>query len=289
MLYVQLDTNWPDHPKIIRAGYDGAGLHAIIMCLAKRAESDGWVDRIVLTGRYGASVELIDRLVDLDLLESDGDAVRPDGWLDRNPSQAAIAARRAAKAEAGRRGNHEKWNHPGEFDTCAKCNPQLQVVAGCDRTGSQADNLRSQSNRTPTKSESESEAAASDAIPTNDVPLAVTAEQRRQRIMEAARQVAEERAIGRNDIGPGWVHAAATGIASDHHQALHAHLVKHPGATVLELIEQVIDAKGRTPAKTGGVTVDDAGMMVPGSGRMTYFTADDLGPFPAPSTNGDSA
>lgn len=137
MLYVQLDTNWPDHPKIIRAGYDGAGLHATVLCLAKRAENDGWVDRLLLTRRYGAPADLIDRLVSLDLLETDGaDAVRPDGWLDRNPSQAAIDARREAKKAAGKRGNHERHHEGIPFDTCPKCNPKPQVVAPCDTDAS---------------------------------------------------------------------------------------------------------------------------------------------------------
>lgn len=274
MLYVQLDTNWPDHPKIIEAGVEGAGAHAIILCLAKRLEGDGWVP-LSLLRRYDIDLDLIDHLQGLRLLEGDPGRVRPWGWLDRNPSQAAIEAKRAAKAEAGRRGNHEKWNHPGEFEDCAKCNPEPQVIAPCDRTGSHPEGVRSQSDRTPTKSESKA-AAAPDAIaPDLGTPPAVTAEQRRQRIMEAAQQVAEERAIGRNDIGPGWIAGAARGIASDHHQALHAYLVKNPEATVFELIEEVIDANGRTPRKTGGVVADDDGMFVPGTGRVSYFRLED--------------
>lgn len=153
MLYVQLDTNWPDHHKIIDAGVDGAGAHAIILCLAKRLEKDGWVRRSVLR-RYGIDADLIARLVDLDLLEAGTEAVRPAGWLDRNPSQAAIEAERAAKKEAGRRGNHTKWEHPGSFEDCPRCNPKPQVVAPCEdvRSGRIADD------RTPTK-QSESEVA----------------------------------------------------------------------------------------------------------------------------------
>src|SRR5688572_16521293 len=131
MLYVQLDTNWPDHPKIIRAGIEGAGLHAIVLCLAKRLEADGWVDRAVLH-RHGATDELIDHLLGLDLLEAEGDRVRPDGWHDRNPSQAAIAATRASKRDASRRGNHNRWHVGVNYDDCTKC----QVIAGSDPTRS---------------------------------------------------------------------------------------------------------------------------------------------------------
>lgn len=156
MLYVQLDTNWPDHPKVIDAGMDGAGLHAVTLCLAKRLEADGWVNRRQLY-RQGATDELIGRLVDLRLLEVDGDRVRPHGWLDRNPSQAAIVARRASKAEAARRGNHAKWKHPTPFDDCPICNPKPQVIAPCDRTDSHNGEPAIATDRTPTKQKPKSE------------------------------------------------------------------------------------------------------------------------------------
>lgn len=132
MLYVQLDTNWPDNHKIIEAGVDGAGAHAIILCLAKRLEKDGWVRRALLR-RYGVDAELIDRLVLLELLEADDVQVRPWDWHSRNPSQAAIEAKKQAKKAAGALGNHERW-HPGiPFDSCPKC----QVVATSDPNPSQ--------------------------------------------------------------------------------------------------------------------------------------------------------
>lgn len=121
-LFVPLDANWPDHSKMLRAGLDGAGLHATALCLAKRQETDGWIDRLLLL-RYGASDDLIQRLIDLALLDVDGDLLRPHGWHDRNPSQGAIDATRAAKIEAARLGNHNRWNHPGALGDCPKCAP----------------------------------------------------------------------------------------------------------------------------------------------------------------------
>lgn len=122
MLFVQLDTNWVHNPKIIRAGMDGAGLHATCLCLAKSLDTDGWIDLLIL-GRYGATGELIERLVDLELLERDGERVRPHDWLDRNPSKAALAAKRAAKVRAGKAGNHSRYGHPGPLADCSLCGP----------------------------------------------------------------------------------------------------------------------------------------------------------------------
>lgn len=138
-LFVKLDTNWPDDESVIEVGLDGAGLHAHIMCIAKRTDTDGWVGRRTLA-RYGATDELIERLATCDpepLLERrDDGAVRSAGWLKANPSKAALAAQRAAKAEAGRRGNHVKHLHPGEYGNCRLCNPVSQVVAGCETPSS---------------------------------------------------------------------------------------------------------------------------------------------------------
>lgn len=154
-LFVQLDVNYPEHHKIIEAGLDGAGLHAMSLCIAKRMEADGWIPRGVLR-RLGASDDLIDRLVDLRLFEvGDDGRVRPWGWLDRNPSQGAIDAIRATKAEAAKAGNHRRWGHEGPVDKCPKCYPNVQVVAGCDRIGSQAEKSAKRVRSPETETETE--------------------------------------------------------------------------------------------------------------------------------------
>lgn len=123
MLYVQLDVNWIDNPKIMEVGLDGAGLHAAALCIAKRMETDGVLHRRHLL-RAGGTDELIDRLIEVELLDAvDGRRVRVHGWLDRNPSHGAIAANRSAKSASGREGNHRRWGHDGPVETCLKCNP----------------------------------------------------------------------------------------------------------------------------------------------------------------------
>lgn len=133
-LYVPLDVAWMDNPKVIRVGLEGAGLHALAMCLAKRTETDGVLHRTQLY-RLGATDDLIDHLLAEELLDpvehgnrpgEDPDkayAVRVHDWHDRNPSQGAIDAIRDAKTRAGREGNHKRW-HAGSFDACEVCNPR---------------------------------------------------------------------------------------------------------------------------------------------------------------------
>lgn len=154
-LYVQLDVNWPDNDKIIEVGVEGAGAHAIVLCLAKRLEKDGWVSRAVLT-RYGVDSLLIDRLRAAGLLEGDHARVRPWDWLSRNPSQAAIDASRASKAEAGKRGNHAKHKHGGEYDNCPICQPKPLVVAASETVRSQSLAVDNSCDPLRTKTECES-------------------------------------------------------------------------------------------------------------------------------------
>lgn len=170
-LYVPLSTEWADHSKLIRAGLAGRGLHALTLAIAKRLETDGWVDRLLLH-REGADDALIDRLVDLRLFDVDDahpEAVRPHNWHRHNPTQAAIEAGRAAKAEAGKRGNHRRHKHAGPFDDCTICHPDRQVVAGCepvrdgcDRIGSPESETETESKTTTTDSSSGIDSAPAD-------------------------------------------------------------------------------------------------------------------------------
>lgn len=76
MVHVELDAYWPEHPKVIRAGLEGAGLHAIVLCLAAKS-AHGTIPRDDLR-EYGATDELIDCLVELRLIHDAGnDEVTP--------------------------------------------------------------------------------------------------------------------------------------------------------------------------------------------------------------------
>lgn len=191
-LFVQLDVNWPENGKVARVGIDGAGLHAVAMCIAKRTETDGWIDRYVLA-RY-ASDDLVDRLVEYGLLDAEGDRVRPSDWLDRNPSQGAIDASRASKREAGKAGNHRRYGHPGPLADCAKCNPPSQVVAGCESEISHP--LRTDLANASPDTETESE--------TTTPPTPRAEQDREQEIRRAVALVAKVEAKDRADDGA-WV------------------------------------------------------------------------------------
>ena len=83
-LFVRLEVDWVDNPKLIAAGMDGRGCHAVACCLAKRLETDGWVHRDVLVD-HGANRALVDRLIALEVFDVDGYLVRPEGWDSSRP------------------------------------------------------------------------------------------------------------------------------------------------------------------------------------------------------------
>lgn len=115
-MYVQLDVDWPENPKRIRAGLECSAVHALSLCLAKRSKHDGWVDRVTLS-LYEVTDDHIDHLVALGLLDKDGERIRPHDWLEVNLSSERI---RAEKADKARLANHARW-HEGPYEACGKC------------------------------------------------------------------------------------------------------------------------------------------------------------------------
>lgn len=190
-LYVPLSVEWADHPKLIRAGLAGRGLHALTLAIAKRLETDGWVDRLLLH-REGADDELIDRLVDLRLLDIDPahpDAVRPHNWHRHNPSQGAIDATREAKAEAAKKGNHKRWRHDGPYESCPTCHPKPQVVAPSETVRDRSDPTGSP------KPESESETEPSPSEPATPTPAGSAVARGKQAAIVIARDQIADRVL----------------------------------------------------------------------------------------------
>lgn len=220
-MYVQLDVDWPENRKRIRAGLEGAGLHAICLCLAKRSPKDGWVARDTLA-LYGATDELVDRLIDLDMLDANGEWVRPHDWLEVNLSSDRIRAEKTDKARAA---NHARWQHPGAYESCEKCHKPRSSEAD-------PDGVRAESQRIPgdpsTGSEPEPE----------QQPQATDADGRRA-VLEAAAAIIGERAGARPTAqNPARVAAAvANGVIKDRYEDAYRFLAEDPTLSPDDLAE----------------------------------------------------
>jgi hypothetical protein len=223
MLFVPLDVNWPDNPKIIDAGLDGAGLHATALCLSKRLGTDGVLHRAHLE-RYGATPELIDRLLEIGLFDPvDNRRISVHKWLEYNASSADLEA----VSEAGRRGNHKRWRHRGSFEACKICNSETpRSIASSSPPDSPPDRPP---DSPPDRERSESEDRDTSSSRARNSRGPGPPEQQltpdRQRLIdEAALVLAGRRAKLRPEVGQGWIHSAARGIAQDRHTEAHARL-----------------------------------------------------------------
>ena len=110
-IFVALDVDYPDNPRIIRAGEAAEVLYVRGLCLAKRLLSDGFIDSVQLP-RLGLPdvEERAAQLVEVGLWEPVSDPSGQisgyivTGWLERNDTAEEIAKRRQQKADAGAKG-----------------------------------------------------------------------------------------------------------------------------------------------------------------------------------------
>jgi hypothetical protein len=101
VLYVQLDVNWVNEPAIIRAGLDGAGVHAALLCLyARNREGIPWEE----VWARNIPDELIERLEDLGLVEVRDGLLHPemgDSRISGARRHIPLAIRRAVMERDG--------------------------------------------------------------------------------------------------------------------------------------------------------------------------------------------
>lgn len=109
-IYVPLDVDYPDNPKIIEAGEKAEVLYIRGLCLAKRTLSDGYLDRRQLD-RMGLSAvfQRAATLVRCGLWSymKIGDKVvgyQIVGFLDRNDSAEEVAQLSAIRSRSGSKG-----------------------------------------------------------------------------------------------------------------------------------------------------------------------------------------
>ena len=104
-LYVQLDVDFPDNPRIIAAGEKAEVLYTRALCLAKRTLSDGFISTGQLTrlGLTGAQARA-NALVREQLWEEAPGGYFITGWFERNRSAKEIEDQSEARRVAGRQG-----------------------------------------------------------------------------------------------------------------------------------------------------------------------------------------
>ena len=104
-MYVPLDVNFPDDPKIMDAPLEVVAVYVMALCVAKRLPTDGVLTEGHLR-RLGADDDIISMLYASDLVRPDISGrpghVQITAWLIHNESQAEIAAKRQTDAQRKR-------------------------------------------------------------------------------------------------------------------------------------------------------------------------------------------
>lgn len=141
MLYAQIDLDLPDDPKIIAAGAVAEHAYIRIILRCRRHLTDGVIDQRAigrwLEGIKGRPADIMAILLREGLVHEHpvGWCIPPDVWAQRNPTAAAVEAKRSTKQASGVLGNHQRWHaSKGITDpACPHCTP-IAPSSQTDRT-----------------------------------------------------------------------------------------------------------------------------------------------------------
>lgn len=110
MAWVNLDDNYPDHPKVDALSDGAFRLHTAAICWCNRHLTDGFVEvaRVPrLVPRYKAAY--LEELMHGGLWEPADGGYRLHDFLDWNRSREEVERRRQKRSEAGKKGMESRW------------------------------------------------------------------------------------------------------------------------------------------------------------------------------------
>jgi len=107
--WFKVDDSLYSHPKWVAASPAAKALWVTAGSWCASQLTDGHVPRHVLP-IVGGKPRAAQELVDLGLWEMNGNGWVFHDWLELQPSRADVEAARAEKADAGARGNHQRWH-----------------------------------------------------------------------------------------------------------------------------------------------------------------------------------
>lgn len=131
-LFVPLDANYNEDPKILRAGALPELVHIRGLALCKRLLTDGVIEQVQLPGLTlgipGRPLDHVSILIREGLW-----AEHPLGWLvvswtKRNKTRAQVEADKAKRKAAAVKANHERWHEFKPSGSCPLCFPEASDI-----------------------------------------------------------------------------------------------------------------------------------------------------------------
>jgi len=172
VLYSQIECDWPREPRMLAAGPMARLLYIQFALYARENLLDGKLDRLeipYISVDIPQPFKLLARLVEVGALEvtDTGWAIPMHVWRKRNPMRAEVEETKAAKKEAGERGNHVRHHvEKGVVSqTCRYC------LAGCEGDASITSSQSLAKKKSESESQSESESELRSDLVNNSNPL----------------------------------------------------------------------------------------------------------------------
>jgi hypothetical protein len=138
-LYVKLQADYSDDPKIIRAGEAAEVLYVRMLCFCARTLSDGLVDDAQMTRLALRQLpKRVARLLEEHLVERVEGGYKIVSWHKHNRSAASIAEERDKKSSGSNHANHLRWHvQMGRFVAeCVWCQADRQPPSSPSDKGS---------------------------------------------------------------------------------------------------------------------------------------------------------
>jgi hypothetical protein len=235
MTWVRLDDGFPDHPKLVAAGGDAGWLHICAMCWSARQLTDGVIPAGILhrLSDRRRPEELAARLVACGLWEVTEGGWTIHDWFDYQPSRERVEADRQAAQQRMRRTRSQNVR-PNIDRTNTEVRPNIDRSSENVRLPRPDPSLSTSSFPTTTTVETVAEDRSSSSSGMNQ-PSVIT---------EAVALAVEVAAMHTDGIrSPGrWRKRVAETIATEHGEAMRAHVAERPGISAGQLVQAVLGA-----------------------------------------------
>jgi hypothetical protein len=226
MAWVRLDDGFITHPKALAVGPLGRELFISGLCWCATHLTDGQIPKVVvpvLAAQAGVKPALTKTLVAAGLWHDEGDHYRVHDFLDYNESAYELRQRRAARAEAGRRGGLRSGESRNGSKHEASASPPLQANAEVVATPTL------QPRPGPARPLGISLSAAAAARCCDDRPAAAAA-------MDLIVKIRRSKEGDRVRNVKRWTESVRAGIVEEYGEQIKTYLDQHPDAAASDIV-----------------------------------------------------